>query len=86
MYCKHMTMLTGVRRWELEDGRRAACATPTTFGGANDMCRAYAANALPAMTCDEGLSAQQWQENAKALRAAQGIAPPYVFHDSAHSR
>ena len=65
---------------------RAACATPTTFGGANDMCRAYAANALPAMTCDEGLSAQHRQENAEALRVAQGfVAATYYFQSEFYS-
>ena len=38
------------------------------------MYRTYAANALPAMTCDDGPAAQQWQEYAKALRVAQGVA------------
>jgi hypothetical protein len=44
------------------------------------MLGTYSVKALPALSCDDGMNAQQRQENAEALRVAQGFAsPPLIF-------
>jgi hypothetical protein len=55
-------------------GRRAACATPTTFEGANEMLGTYVANPLSLRSYGDRLTAQRRKENAGALRVAQGFA------------